>query len=136
MAVGDKKPVVMGYEKAVPGGVATLGPDGKLEEAQRPAVDDTPVKGSDNPVKSGGVYDALFKKQDTLTGTAGQLIGIGGDGTAQATVYPSNRSLLDNGCLVNPVNQRGETEYVVGTNEERATRYTIDRYILEGMRPL
>ena len=39
---------------------------------------------------------------------------------------------LGNWCFVNPVNQRGETEYVVGTNEERATRYTIDRYILEG----
>lgn len=36
MAVGDKLPVVMGREKAVPSGVATLGADGILAEAQRP----------------------------------------------------------------------------------------------------
>lgn len=36
MAVGDKLSVVMGREKAVPSGVATLGADGILAEAQRP----------------------------------------------------------------------------------------------------
>lgn len=38
MAKGDKLPVVMGREKAAPGGVATLGDDGVLEEAQRPKI--------------------------------------------------------------------------------------------------
>lgn len=38
MAKGDKLSVVMGREKAVPGGVATLGADGILEESQRPTV--------------------------------------------------------------------------------------------------
>lgn len=36
MAVGEKRPVVMGAEKAAPNGVATLGADGKLVEDQRP----------------------------------------------------------------------------------------------------
>lgn len=36
MAVGDKLPVVMGAEKGVPGGIATLGADGKLEPDQAP----------------------------------------------------------------------------------------------------
>lgn len=36
MAIGDKKPVVMESDLAVPGGVATLGKDGKLAEEQRP----------------------------------------------------------------------------------------------------
>ena len=36
MAIGDKKPVVMGSDLAVPGGVATLGKDGILSESQRP----------------------------------------------------------------------------------------------------
>lgn len=38
MAKGDKLPVIMGREKAVPGGVATLGADGILAESQRPTV--------------------------------------------------------------------------------------------------
>lgn len=36
MAIGDKKPVVMEADLAVPGGVATLDADGKLAEGQRP----------------------------------------------------------------------------------------------------
>lgn len=36
MAVGEKRSVVMGAEKAAPNGVATLGADGKLSENQRP----------------------------------------------------------------------------------------------------
>lgn len=32
-----------------------------------PVMDDVPTQGSDNPVKSGGIYTALAGKQDTLT---------------------------------------------------------------------
>lgn len=166
MAIGDKKPVVMESDRAVPGGVATLGEDGILSEGQRPdaegvgaipatekgkaggvatlgedgklnaaqrpdysisqvsglqnaldgkqytlAFDAEPTEGSDNPVKSGGVYNALSKKQPVLTGTPGQLIGIGDDGAAKATVYPSNPNLLDNWYFVNPVNRLGFDNY-------------------------
>lgn len=177
MAIGDKKPVVMGSDLAAPGGVAALGEDGVLSEGQRPdaegvgaipaaekgraggvatldgegklnsaqrpdygisqvsglrdalegkqatlAFDAEPTEGSDNPVKSGGVYDALSKKQGALTGAPGQLIGIGDDGAAAAAVYPSNPNLLDNWYLLDPINQRGKTEYA------NISGYTIDRW--------
>lgn len=47
MALGDKRPVVMGAEKAVPGGVATLDADGKLTAAQRPSLAE--IQGGSNP---------------------------------------------------------------------------------------
>lgn len=49
MALGDKLPVVMGKEKAVAGGVATLDADGKLVAAQKPAYtgEEIPVSGTD-----------------------------------------------------------------------------------------
>lgn len=95
-------------------------------------IDPTPTKGSENAVSSGGVYDALEQKQDTLTGNAGQLIGIGDNGAAYATVYQSNPNILDNCYFIGggsqqgggqfPINQRGKTEYV-GSNV-----YMIDRW--------
>jgi hypothetical protein len=39
MAVGDKKPVVMEEDMAVPGGIATLGTDGKLASEQIPGLE-------------------------------------------------------------------------------------------------
>lgn len=39
MAIGDKKPVVMQSDRAVPSGIATLGTDGKLLDAQIPGLD-------------------------------------------------------------------------------------------------
>lgn len=47
MALGDKLPVVMGREKAAPDGVATLGADGILTEAQRPSLGQ--IRGGSNP---------------------------------------------------------------------------------------
>ena len=38
MAIGDKKPVVMQSDRAVPSGIATLGTDGKLLDAQIPSL--------------------------------------------------------------------------------------------------
>lgn len=47
-------------------------------------MDDTPTAQSQNAVKSGGVFEALGKKQDTLTGTQGQVVGFDQDGKAVA----------------------------------------------------
>ena len=38
MAIGEKKPVLMASDRGKPSGVAALGPDGKLEASQIPAV--------------------------------------------------------------------------------------------------
>lgn len=46
MALGDKLPVAMEREKAVPGGLATLGADGVLAESQRPSLGQ--IKGGSN----------------------------------------------------------------------------------------
>lgn len=127
MAVGDKLPVVMGREKAVPNGVATLGADGILAEGQRPTTDATPAQGSDNPVQSGGVYTALAGKADltlsNLSNYQKALHNIGGR---------PNRNLLDNAYFKGggsqqgggqfPINQRGQTSYAGG--------YFIDRWFL------
>lgn len=131
MAAGDKLPVVMGKEKAVPNGVATLGADGKLDEAQRPTTDATPTEDSTNPVQSGGVYTALAGKADlTLSNLSNRqkaLRNIGGR---------PNRNLLDNWYFVGggsqqgggqfPINQRGELTY---TNDTGTWKYCIDRWI-------
>ena len=147
-AIGDKKPVVMESDCAVPGGVATLNGKGKLDVTQRTdysighvaglqdaldakqgalTFDAEPVKGSKNPVTSGGVYDTLSEKQDMLTGDPGQLIGISNDGTAAATVYPSNCNLLDNWYFADPVNQRGVTNYAKVASGDYS--YFIDRWV-------
>lgn len=47
-------------------------------------MDAAPTQGSQNAVKSGGVYDALASKQDKLTGTARQVMGFNSAGEAQA----------------------------------------------------
>ena len=128
MAVGDKLPVVMGREKAVANGVATLGADGILAEGQRPTTDATPAQGSANPVQSGGVYTALAGKADTtlsnLSNYQKALHNIGGR---------PNRNLLDNWYFVGggsqegggqfPINQRGQVSYAT-------TGHTIDRWLL------
>ncbi len=62
----------------------------------------------------------LSTKQDKLTGTPGQVVGFSADGSAAAVRGWSNRNLLDNGHFLDPINQRGKTEYTKG--------YTIDRW--------
>ena len=155
MAVGDKKPVVMEFDRAVPGGAATLNDKGKVPKDQLPdysieqvtglnemlekkqdtlTFDAEPQKGSSNPVKSGGVFGVLSAKQNTLVGNPGQLIGIGESG-AEATVYPSNPNLLDNWHFIGggsqqgggkfPINQRGQIEYGGSTGQ-----YSIDRWYI------
>lgn len=128
MALGDKLPVIMGKEKAVPSGVATLGEDGKLAKAQRPTTDATPAQGSANPVQSGGVYTALAERADlTLSNLSDRqkaLANIGGR---------PRKNLLDNWYFVGggsqqgggqfPINQRGQTSYT-------ASGYTADRWAI------
>lgn len=51
-------------------------------------TDETPTQGSQNPVESGGVFDALELKQDKLTGNDGQLVGFDAQGNAIAVDAP------------------------------------------------
>ena len=136
MASEDRRFVVMEEDRAIPGGVATLDESGKLAAEQRPSYTVPQVEGLDKAISSlSDEVEALQTvKQDKLTGLPGQLIGIGEDGTAQATVYPSNKSLLDNWYFVGggsqqgggqfPINQRGQKEYT--TNG--ISVYSIDRW--------
>lgn len=110
MALGDKLPVVMGKEKAVANGVATLGADGKLAKAQRPT-----------PTEAGSADLTL----SNLSNRQMALRNIGGR---------PNRNLLDNWYFVGggsqqgggqfPINQRGQTSYASGN--------VIDRWQLSG----
>ena len=52
-------------------------------------TDETPTQGSTNPVQSGGVFDALSNKQDTLSGTEDQLVGFNSAGEATAVSKPT-----------------------------------------------
>ena len=62
-------------------------------------------------------------KQPKLTGQPGQVVGFDGMGRACAVPGWSNPNLLDNWYFVDPVNQRGQTEYA-------STGYTIDRWYI------
>ena len=62
-----------------------------------------------------------FAAQPKLTGTAGQVVGFGAAGVAQAVPGWSNPYLSDNGYFADPVNQLGRTEYT-------GAGYTVDRW--------
>ena len=128
MAVGDKLPVVMGREKAVPSGVATLGADGILAEAQRPSA--SQIMTADGS----SVESALTVVGAPTGGIEGQALVSAGAGSTSRVKWgpwPSTPNLLDNWYFVGggsqqgggrfPINQRGKTEY---TNYG----YTIDRW--------
>lgn len=55
--------------------------NGKIVDFGERITDATPTRGSTNPVQSGGVFTALEKKQNAITGTAGQVVKIGANGT-------------------------------------------------------
>lgn len=70
-----------------PGQIPQMGEDGKLrmvDSTPEIELDDVPVQGSDNAVKSGGIYAEFEKKQDKLQGQAGQIMGFDAQGNAQA----------------------------------------------------
>lgn len=73
--LGDKKPVVMESDLDTPGGVATLGEDGKLSENQRP---ETTIAGVT------GLEAALDEKAaKTVPAEAGNVATLDGDGNLQ-----------------------------------------------------
>lgn len=153
MAVGDKLPVVMGAEKGIPSGVATLGEDGKLAEAQRPTYTAADVDAVPDPETAGTEGQILGLDQEgkpvwidppdtgvtSFNGRAGAVTPQAGDynatqipvstdagaaSVAEALANKPNRNLLDNWYFMNPVNQRG----VSGTISEAG--YFIDRWKL------
>lgn len=68
-------------------------------------------------------------KQPKLTGQPGQVVGFDGMGLAYAVPGWSNPNLLDNWYFVDPVNQRGQTEYIGNADPI----YTLDRWKLAGL---
>lgn len=121
MAVGDKLPVVMGREKAAPSGVATLGADGILAEAQRPSA--SQIMTADGS----SVESALTVVGAPAGGVEGQALVSAGAGSTSRVKWgpwPSNPNLLDNWYFVGggsqqgggqfPINQKGKTEYAGG----------------------
>lgn len=71
------------------------------------------------------VKEALRTKQDALTGQPGQVVGFDASGTAGAVRGWSNPNLLYNWYFLDPINQRGQTEYTV-------YGYTIDGWCISG----
>ena len=126
MALGDKLPVVMGKEKAVANGVATLDSDGKLAEEQRPTTDPAPTQDSDNPVQSGGVYTALAGKADlTLSNLSNYQKALRNIGGRPNQNFLGNAYFKGGGSQQGggqfPINQRGQTSYTGAV-------YGIDRW--------
>ena len=68
MAIGDKKPVVMDEQLGQPNGVATLGTDGKLAEAQRPTADG--VKLADGTTIAAAIAAEAAAREQGLAGKA------------------------------------------------------------------
>lgn len=66
----------------------------------------------------------ILNKQPKLRGSAGQVVGFGADGAAVAVAGWSNPNLLDNWYFQDPINQRGQTEYM-------SVGYTIDLWSIE-----
>lgn len=123
MALGDKSPVVMGKEKGVAGGVATLGADGILAEAQRPSAAEILT------LNGKSVEEALKSAGLPTGGLEGQaLVKAGADSETPTKwgPWPSNPNLLLNWDFRNPVNRNGKGEYTNGTS----LLYTIDKWML------
>lgn len=78
-----------------------------------------------DPTAHGALFSA---KQDKLSGAAGQVVGFSSDGSAAAVPGWSNPNLLHDWYFVDPINQRGQTEYT-GTYV-----YSIDRWKIADIR--
>lgn len=64
-------------------------------------TDAIPTEDSTNPVQSGGVFDALSNKQNTLSGTEDQFVGFNSAGEATAVAKPTYTA-DDVGAISNP----------------------------------
>lgn len=106
MATGDTYPVVMGADKAVPNGIATLGADGKVSAEQWPTL----------PQMGAVPVSRTVNKQPLSS----DIVLTPGDVGAA-----SNPNLLENWYFADPINQRGQTEYT-------EPGYTIDRWYKQG----
>lgn len=142
MAIGSKKPVVMGEQLGQPGGVATLGADGKLAESQCPTADGVKLAdgttiaaalAAETAARKKAVSDEaaertkeLAKKTSVVIPSAvGNLAALTADGQlSDSGTRVCNPNLLDNWYFGRPVNQRGKTEYTGDWI------YTIDRWQL------
>ena len=115
MAVGDKLPVVMGAEKAVADGVATLDADGKLVEAQKPAYtgEEIPVSGKDGTSLSAALSNKADRQLSNLDTPQLALANLG------AGVRPN---LLDNAYFVGGGSQQGGEQLPI--NQTGATSWT------------
>lgn len=68
--------------------------------------DNTPTKGSTNPVTSGGIYNAINPNETELTFTENARYALGEIGSVVDVLHPLPQS--DNGCLYTPI-KRGES---------------------------
>ena len=75
----------------------------------------------------GRINEALSNKQDKLTGAPGQVLGFDAAGNAAGRCSWSDPNLLDNWYFADPINQRGQTEYI-GPYKT----YGIDRWYATG----
>lgn len=117
MALGDKLPVVMGKEKAVAGGVATLDADGKLVAAQKPAYtgEEIPVSGTDGTSLSSALSNKADLTLSNLSDRQKALANIGGrprKNLIRNWYFVGGGSQQGGGQL--PINQRGQTSYTGG----------------------
>lgn len=106
-------------------GVPSGGTTGQMLAKASGADYDTRWTDAPAVVTPGQMEEALSAKQDVLRGRPGQVVGFGAEGAAQAVPGWSNPNLLDNWYFVDPINQRGRTEYSVA-----GAVYTIDRWLL------
>ena len=98
------------------GAVGPMGPQGPVGPQGEPGSPGVTVEQI-----AEAIQNSASAKQDKLIGVAGQVVGFGTNGVAQAVQGHSNPNLLDNWYFVDPINQRGQTEYT-------ASGYTIDRW--------
>lgn len=101
-----------------PGAQGAQGADGK--SAYQYAVDGG-YTGTEAQFQA--LLNDIPNKQPKLRGSAGQVVGFNTQGAAVAVSGWSNPNLLDNWYFADPVNQRGQTEYI-------GVRHAIDRWVM------
>ena len=87
-------------------------------------TDTTPTQGSQNPVQSGGVFDALELKQDKLTGNDGQFVGFDAQGNPIAVDAPDmGTTVIEisklNYDLLTPDERKNKVYYIYDDDENQ-----------------